>query len=70
MGISHEAERLPRDSNAKVDGNVTVEARQGTEREHSLSLGQAVKMYPSAIGWSLYFSLGVRLFVAYGESCD
>lgn len=46
-------------------GNVTIgsiagdEARQGTEREHSLSLVEAVKLYPTAVGWSIYFSLGV-----------
>lgn len=49
---------------AKI-GNVTIgaiageEARQGTEHEHSLSLAEAVKLYPSAIGWTIYFSLGV-----------
>lgn len=46
-------------------GNVTIgaiageEARQGTEHEHSLSLSEAFKLYPSAIGWTIYFSLGV-----------
>lgn len=46
-------------------GNVTIgaiagdEARLATEREHSLSLLEAVKLYPTAVGWSIYFSLGV-----------
>lgn len=46
-------------------GNVTIgaiaggEARQGTELEHSLSLVEALKLYPTAVGWSFYFALGV-----------
>ena len=54
------------DTAAKI-GNVTIgsiageEARQGTEHEHSLSLAEAVKLYPTAVGWSIYFSLGVSL---------
>lgn len=49
---------------AKVGGIATdsiasEEARQGTEREHRLSLLEAVRLYPTAVGWSIYFSLGV-----------
>lgn len=29
------------------------------ESEHNLSFGDAVKLYPTAIGWSVFFSLGV-----------
>ena len=48
-------------------GDVTIgsiagdEARQGTDREHSLSFMEALRLYPSAVGWTIYFSLGVRL---------
>jgi hypothetical protein len=53
----------PRGDFAAKIGNVTVasddEARQATDREHSLSLIEAVKLYPTAVGWSIYFSLGV-----------
>ncbi|KAL2070027.1 hypothetical protein VTL71DRAFT_14707 [Oculimacula yallundae] len=35
------------------------EARQATEIEHEMTFMQAVKLYPSAIGWSAFFSLGV-----------
>jgi hypothetical protein len=60
MGTSSEESRG--DFAAKI-GNVTVanddEARQATDREHSLSLLEAVKLYPTAVGWSVYFSLGV-----------
>jgi SP family general alpha glucoside:H+ symporter-like MFS transporter len=47
-------------------GGVTIgsiagdEARQGTDREHSLSFMEALRLYPSAVGWTIYFSLGVR----------
>ncbi|KAF2714047.1 maltose permease [Pleomassaria siparia CBS 279.74] len=43
-------------STEKVDAE---EVREATEMEHALSLLQAVKLYPKAIGWSMYFSLGV-----------
>jgi SP family general alpha glucoside:H+ symporter-like MFS transporter len=47
-------------------GDVTIgsiagdEARQGTDREHLLSFMEAIRLYPSAVGWTIYFSLGVR----------
>jgi hypothetical protein len=47
-------------------GNVTIgsiagdESRQGTDHEHRLSFLEAIKLYPSAVGWTIYFSLGVR----------
>jgi len=62
MGASVDEDGHPDLVNA---GNVTIgaiagdEARLATEREHSLSLLEAVKLYPTAVGWSIYFSLGV-----------
>lgn len=35
------------------------EIREAIEVEHALTFWQAVKLYPKAIGWSMYFSLGV-----------
>ncbi|KAH7378489.1 maltose permease [Phaeosphaeria sp. MPI-PUGE-AT-0046c] len=35
------------------------EVREAIELEHALSFRDAVKLYPKAIGWSVYFSLGV-----------
>lgn len=35
-----------------------VEARQANEQEHNLSFLDALKLYPTAVGWSLFFSLG------------
>lgn len=35
------------------------EAREATEHEHSLGLVEALKLYPTAVGWSVFFSLGI-----------
>lgn len=35
------------------------EARRATEIEHEMTFMQGVKLYPAAIGWSAFFSLGV-----------
>ena len=35
------------------------EARQATEREHELDFFAALKLYPTAVGWSIFFSLGI-----------
>ncbi|KXL47531.1 hypothetical protein M433DRAFT_57808 [Acidomyces richmondensis BFW] len=35
------------------------EARQAIEQEHNLSFTEALKLYPTAVGWSVFFSLGI-----------
>jgi hypothetical protein len=41
-------------------GAVTVDAvDEGTQLEHDLTFLQACKLYPAAIGWSAFVSLGV-----------
>lgn len=35
------------------------DARAATDHEHALSFFQALKLYPTAVGWSIFFSLGV-----------
>ncbi|KAF2751224.1 sugar transporter [Sporormia fimetaria CBS 119925] len=35
------------------------ELREAIEAEHSLTFSDALRKYPKAIGWSMYFSLGV-----------
>ncbi|KAH8648299.1 general substrate transporter [Tricladium varicosporioides] len=35
------------------------ESRRATELEHSMSFRQALKLYPKAVGWSAFFSMGV-----------
>jgi len=45
------------------------EARQAAEIEHNLGFVEALKLYPTAVGWSVFFSLGTytpfeMLFIA------
>ena len=35
------------------------EARIGVENEHNLTFTEALKAYPAAVGWSIFFSLGI-----------
>jgi len=35
------------------------EVREVVELEHALTFREALSLYPKAIGWSFYFSLGV-----------
>ncbi|KAK3679030.1 hypothetical protein LTR78_001483 [Recurvomyces mirabilis] len=35
------------------------EVRQATEHEHDMSFFEAVKLYPTAVFWSFFFSLGI-----------
>lgn len=37
----------------------TEELREAIEIEHTLTFWEALRCYPKAIGWSMYFSLGV-----------
>ena len=43
---------------AHID-DITAEARKAFEDEHALSFRRAVALYPPAVGWSLFFSLGI-----------
>ena len=47
---------------ASID-TITAEARKAFEDEHALSFGRAVYLYPTAVGWSLFFSLGIVMYV-------
>lgn len=46
---------------ASID-EITAEARKAFEDEHALSFGRAVYLYPAAVGWSLFFSLGIVMY--------
>lgn len=35
------------------------EVREITEREHQMGLWESVKLYPTAVGWSFFFSMGI-----------
>jgi hypothetical protein len=43
---------------ASID-DINAEARIAADEEHGHSFWQAAKLYPTAVGWSLFFSLGV-----------
>lgn len=43
---------------ASID-DIDAEARIATDEEHGHTFFEAVKLYPAAVGWSLFFSLGV-----------
>ena len=46
---------------ASID-TITAEARKAFEDEHALSFSKAVWLYPPAVGWSLFFSLGIVMY--------
>lgn len=40
-------------------GNLTLDAQQGTEFEHKMTLWQAIRMYPKASAFSMIISLSL-----------
>lgn len=47
---------------ASID-DINAEARVAADKEHSHTFMEAIRLYPAAVGWSLYFSLGVIMYV-------
>lgn len=43
----------------KSDITISEESRHGIETEHNLSFIEALKLYPTAVAWSVFFSLGI-----------
>lgn len=41
--------------------SLSVDAKDATDKEHSMSLREAIKMYPKAIGWSIFLSSAVAM---------
>jgi SP family general alpha glucoside:H+ symporter-like MFS transporter len=39
--------------------HVAEDVAEAIAIEHTLTFWEAVKLYPKAVGWSMYFSLGV-----------
>lgn len=52
--VEHHSHATPKD----ID-DINAEAIIAREAEHSLSFREAIALYPAAVGWSLFFSLGV-----------
>lgn len=57
-GAPRSASITPQDIDhlARVDTNVAAEAARATQSEVSMTLWQAMKTYPKAIGWSVLIS--------------
>jgi hypothetical protein len=39
--------------------DINAEARAATDEQHGHGFWEAVRLYPAAVGWSLFFSIGV-----------
>jgi SP family general alpha glucoside:H+ symporter-like MFS transporter len=51
----------PEDSVKTAADKVISDARLATEKEHSMSLWQGLKLYPKAVGWSLLISTCIAM---------
>ena len=56
-GVKHDATATSITAASIED--ISAGARLATEKEHTLSFGHAMSLYPTAVGWSIFFSLGV-----------
>jgi hypothetical protein len=52
-------ETSPSDSDGHNAPEINDAARHSIESEHEMSFIEAAKLYPGAIGWSIFFSLGI-----------
>ncbi|KAK9234243.1 general substrate transporter [Lipomyces kononenkoae] len=43
----------------EINEELLIQAKHATEKEHKMTLIQAVKMYPKAVGWSVLVSLAI-----------
>lgn len=62
MGVSsdlHVEEKARDVRSGSIKGARSSTALEATELEHQMSFIDAVKMYPGAVGWSIFFSLGI-----------
>ncbi|TGO32960.1 hypothetical protein BHYA_0276g00050 [Botrytis hyacinthi] len=50
---------LPTDPPHLPNKQTHLDAQTATEIEHSMSFGDALRLYPAAIAWSAFFSLGI-----------
>lgn len=53
-------ERKLADSNAKFV-QLSSEAKTATEAEHAMTVRQAIRLYPKAIAWSVFFSTAIAM---------
>jgi MFS transporter, SP family, general alpha glucoside:H+ symporter len=48
----------PAEAQAVIGFVSSEESREATDVEHKMSLWESLNMYPTAVGWSMFFSLG------------
>lgn len=59
---SHEEAGGHKDGHTNVTmSEVTANARRATEKEHSMSLLQGIKLYPKAVAWSMLISTCIAM---------
>jgi len=69
MDVKHD-DRDPEDpkrdatfiATASID-EIHAEARLATQYEKELTFREALRLYPKAVGWSLFFCLGIIMYV-------
>jgi hypothetical protein len=44
------------------------QAMDATDEQHAISIWQGLHLYPKAIGWAAYFSLGIIMYVYFPTS--
>ena len=54
---------------ARSIDDLNAEARVAADKEHNLTFIEAVKSYPAAVAWALFFSLGVIMAVCIHITC-
>ena len=50
----------------KIGAIAGEDAQQAAADEHNLTFGQALRLYPKAIAWSMFFSMGI-IMTAFGD---
>ncbi|KAK4610741.1 Maltose permease MAL31 [Fulvia fulva] len=50
----------PATSSTKI-ADIALDAKDATDKEHAMSLRQAIKLYPKAIAWSMFLSSAVAM---------
>ena len=59
MNEGKEVDVEDRVQDVSVKPEIGAEALQATEFEHEMTFFEGVKLYPGAVGWSIFFSLGI-----------
>ncbi|KAF2107566.1 general substrate transporter [Lophiotrema nucula] len=65
MATDHEKLEAPFEVRKLSTQENAEDVREAIEVEHTLSFRDALRFYPKAIGWSMYFSLGVIMLTAF-----